>query len=668
MTPQKEIKQLRDEIRRHERLYYVDSAPEISDRAFDELIHRLQTLEEMNPEMIDPSSPTQRVGTDRTEEFVRVNHQYPMLSLANTYSYEEVASFYQRVKGGLGGSDFHITAELKFDGLSISLIYEQGRLLRAVTRGDGTSGDDVTANIRTIRSIPLELYGAGYPSTFEIRGEVLMPFAAFDRLNEDRKEAGEDLFANPRNAASGTLKQLDPTVVASRGLDAYFYYIPGNPIAQDSHYERLQEANSWGLKVSQETKRLGTLDEVYEYLTYWDKERRRLPVATDGVVLKVDSIHQQEELGYTSKSPRWAIAYKFQTERERSRLISVSYQVGRTGAVTPVANLEPVLISGTTVRRASLHNADIIRELDLHEGDYVYIEKGGEIIPKIVGVDVEHRSPEGAPIVFPDHCPDCQTKLLRNEGEAACYCPNAAACPPQIKGRIEHYASRNAANINIGPETIDLLYNEGLLGNVADLYRLEVAQINGLPSISVKASTNLIASIDESRHRPLESYYFGLGIRYVGITVARALSRRYRNVLDMAAATEEDLAEVDGVGRVIAKSVVEYFQDEASRDLIDQLIALGVELKREAADEISPEEQSLAGLTVVISGTFEQHSREDYQRIIERLGGKMSSSISKKTSFVLAGEKMGPSKREKAESLGLEILTEEAFIDRYLRS
>ncbi|GAD04612.1 DNA ligase [Porphyromonas crevioricanis JCM 15906] len=667
-----QITRLREEIRQHEYLYYVRSAPLISDQAYDALMKQLEELETSHPELITADSPTQRVGADRSEGFRLVAHRYPMLSLSNTYEYGEVAAFYHRVSEALGGEAFVITAELKFDGLSISLIYRQGVLKQAVTRGDGLQGDDVTANVRTIRSIPLRLRGAGYPDELEVRGEILLPFAEFERLNRIRIEQGEPPFANPRNAASGTLKQLDPAIVAERNLDAYFYYLPGNTELDDSHYSRLQHCKEWGIKVSEAVGCCHSLEEVYDFLSYWDIRRKDLPVATDGVVLKVDSKEQQERLGYTAKSPRWAIAYKYQAERVRTRLLSVEYQVGRTGAITPVANLEPVLVSGTVVKRASLHNADIIRALDLHSGDYVYIEKGGEIIPKIVSVDTEIRSSEGSPITFISHCPDCGSKLMRFEGEAAYYCPNRRNCPTQQKARIEHYASRKAADINIGPETIERLYALGLVCDVADLYNLRSEDLLLLPGFATKASKKLVAAIETSKHRPLSALIFGLGILHVGETVSRRLAATFRSIDRLAQSSFEELCRLPDIGEVIARSIVDFFADPLNRELIDRLSAAGVCLNppqedfEETRGETLKEGQLLQGRTVVISGVFARHSREEYKTLLERLGAKVSSSISSKTFFLLAGENMGPAKQEKALALGIEIMDEETFTARYI--
>ena len=658
------IAQLREEIQAHNHAYYVLSSPTISDYDFDQLLKELERLEKAHPELITPDSPTQRVGADRTEGFTQVAHRYPMLSLANTYSYDEVKEFYQRVQRDLGREDFTIAAELKYDGLSISLIYEDGLLVRAVTRGDGTLGDDVTANVRTIRSIPLRLRGEGYPSSFEIRGEILLPFTEFNRINSEREVAGLPLFANPRNAASGTLKQLDPAIVASRRLDAFFYYVPGQPELPDSHFERLQLCAKWGLKVSHAIERCHSLEEVLAFLNHWDTARHDAPVATDGVVLKVDSIRSQEELGYTSKTPRWAIAYKFQAEQAKTTLLSVDFQVGRTGAVTPVANLDAVSLSGTTVRRASLHNADFIQSLDLHLLDQVFVEKGGEIIPKIVGIAKEER-PQGAkPVIFPTHCPACSSPLHRSEGEAAYYCTNASSCPPQQTARLEHFAGRKAADIRLGSETIDLLFSHDLVHNIADLYRLTVEDLLTLPGFKERSATKLYESIQESKKRPSRALLFGLGIRFVGETVAKTLTQRYEDIQALGEATLEELTAIPDIGQVIAESVIDYFATEANRQLIADLQALGLPLRRlpEEEPQATSEHEAISGKSFVISGVFSQHSREEYKALIESLGGKVGSSISSKTSYVLAGENMGPSKLAKATDLGITILSEAQFL------
>ncbi|RHO73641.1 NAD-dependent DNA ligase LigA [Parabacteroides sp. AF48-14] len=656
------IKALREALEQHNYNYYVLSAPTISDREFDEMMKELQTLEEAHPEYADPHSPTQRVGSDLSKEFEQVVHKYPMLSLGNTYSEEEVKDFYERIARDLN-EPFEIVAELKYDGTSISLIYENGRLLRAVTRGDGTRGDDVTANVKTIRSIPLKLMGDGYPSVFEIRGEILLPWAEFDRLNKEREEQEEPLFANPRNAASGTLKQQNPTVVASRKLDAYFYYLLGEELPAETHYDNLEAARSWGFKIPNVIRKCNSLQDIYDYIAYWDTERKNLPVATDGIVLKVNSLRQQKNLGFTAKSPRWAIAYKFQAERAVTRLNSVSFQVGRTGAVTPVANLEPVLLAGTTVKRASLHNADIIEGLDLHLGDMVYVEKGGEIIPKIVGVDVEARSLLiGDKVRFIRSCPECGTPLVRPEGEAGHYCPNESGCPPQIKGRIEHFVTRRAMNINMGPETVEDLYEAGYVKNAADLYTLEIADLLRLERWAEKSASNLIASLEESKQVSFERVLYGLGIRYVGETVAKRLVSAFHSMEQLEQASLEELTAVDEIGDRIAQSVIDYFADERNRALVNRLKEYGLQMSV-AEEVLANRSEKLKGLVIVISGTFSKHSRDEYKAMIEQHGGKNSGSVSGKTDYILAGENMGPAKLEKAAKLGVKIINEDEFLN-----
>lgn len=657
------IEALRVELHRHNHAYYVLSQPNITDREYDLLMQELARLEADNPEYITSDSPTQRVGSDRSDAFEQVAHRYPMLSLGNTYNYDEVKAWYERVAKELN-APFEVCAELKYDGLSISLIYNDGILSRALTRGDGTYGDDVTANVRTIRSIPLRLEGEHIPAELEVRGEVLLPYAEFERINKEREERGEALFANPRNAASGTLKQLDARVVSERKLDAYLYYMPGEHSWSDSHYGRLQTCSRWGLKVSRETRLCSSLDEVLAFLDHWDIARSSLPVATDGVVLKVDSISQQEKLGYTAKSPRWAIAYKFAAERVETTLLSVDYQVGRTGVVTPVANLEPVLISGTTVKRASLHNADFIQSLDLHLGDFVSVEKGGEIIPKIVSVDADKRNPLAQAVFFPDSCPACGSLLERVEGEVAYTCPNRSACKPQQMGRVEHYAGRKAADIRIGPETIDLLFEHQLIAGVADLYRLRFEDLIQLPGWQGRSAKKLLDSIEESRQRAkYPALLFGLGIRYVGETVAKNLAKAFPSIGELSRATVEELCATPEIGAVIARSVVDYFADERNQRLVAELQELGLQLELSEADRPQVVEGSpIGGKTFVISGTFTHHSRDEYKDLVERYGGKMSSSISSKTDYVLAGDKMGPSKLQKATDLGITILTEDDFL------
>ena len=653
--------QLRRELNEHNYKYYVLNQPTIGDQEFDFMMHELQELEAKHPEMADPDSPTQRVGSDVSAEFRQVAHKYPMLSLANTYSEQDVADFYNSVKKGLGGDDFEICCEMKYDGLSISLTYVDGRLTQAVTRGDGVQGDDVTANVRTIRSIPLVLKDGDWPREFEIRGEILLPWREFERINAEREAAEEPLFANPRNAASGTLKSLDPKVAASRRLDAYLYYLLGDGIEGDGHYENLMRARSWGFKISEGMRKVKTLQEIYDFINYWDTERKRLPVATDGIVLKVNSLRQQRALGYTAKSPRWAIAYKFKAERECTRLKEVTYQVGRTGQITPVANMEPVQLAGTTVRRATLNNEDFIRSLDLHEGDYVYVEKGGEIIPKIVGVDTSRRSADACPVRFIARCPECGAELVRYEGEAAYYCPNDVGCPPQIKGRIEHFISRKAMNIDsLGPETVDEYYRRGLIHNVADLYDIRVEQINGDGSRQ-KSAERVVDGIAASRQVPFERVVFALGIRFVGETSARLLARKFKNIDALAAATLQELTDVDGIGEVIAKSVITYFHNPTNVEIVNRLRAYGLQMQL-SDEQMQAQGTKLAGKSIVISGVFARHSRDEYKRIIEENGGKNVGSISGKTSFILAGDNMGPAKLQKAEKLGVPIVDEDTFL------
>lgn len=654
--------QLRKELHEHNYKYYVLNQPTISDQEFDFMMHELQELEARHPEMADPDSPTQRVGSDISTEFRQVAHKYPMLSLANTYSEQDVADFYESVRKGLGGEDFEICCEMKYDGLSISLTYVDGRLVQAVTRGDGVQGDDVTANVRTIRSIPLVLKDGDWPREFEIRGEILLPWREFERINAEREAAEEPLFANPRNAASGTLKSLDPKVAASRRLDAYLYYLLGDGIEGDGHYENLMRARAWGFKISDGMRKVRTLQEIYDFINYWDTERKNLPVATDGIVLKVNSLRQQRALGYTAKSPRWAIAYKFKAERECTRLNEVTYQVGRTGQITPVANMEPVQLAGTTVRRATLNNEDFIRSLDLHEGDYVYVEKGGEIIPKIVGVDTSRRDASARPVEFITRCPECGSELVRYEGEAAHYCPNDAGCPPQIKGRIEHFISRRAMNIDsLGPETVDEYYRRGLIRNVADLYDIRVEQINGDGSRQ-KSAERVVDGIAASRQVPFERVVFALGIRFVGETSARLLARRFKDIDALASATLQQLTDIDGIGEVIAKSVITYFHNPVNMEIVNRLRAYGLQM-RLSDEQMQAQGTKLAGKSIVISGVFARHSRDEYKRIIEENGGKNVGSISGKTSFILAGDNMGPAKLQKAEKLGVPIVDEDTFLE-----
>ena len=664
MNETSRIVTLRQQLHEHNHRYYVENNPIISDQEFDLMMHELQELEALHPELYDPNSPTMRVGSDITKEFRQVRHKYPMLSLANTYNEQDVTEWYNQVSRGLEGEPFEVCCEMKYDGLSISLTYEHGQLVQAVTRGDGVQGDDVTANVRTIRSIPLVLQpGLGWPEEFEIRGEILMPWESFYRLNQEREDIGEQAFANPRNAASGTLKSQDSRVVAERGLDAYLYYLPTLSQAEggEGHYESLEQARHWGFKISEGMRKVSTLQEIFDFINYWDKERKNLPVATDGIVLKVNSQRQQRHLGFTAKSPRWAIAYKFKAERVCTRLLDISYQVGRTGAITPVANMETVQLAGTRVHRATLNNEDFIRSFDLHEGDWVYVEKGGEIIPKIVGVDVSRRDPQSQPVRFITHCPECGAELRRIEGEAAHYCPNATACPPQIKGRIEHFISRRAMNIDsLGPETVDTYFERGLINNIADLYLLTPEQLN-YEGNRERSAQKIVSAIEASKQVPFERVVFALGIRMVGEQTAKILARHFKTIEALRTATVEQLTEVDGIGGIIAVNIVEYFHDTRNIEIVDRLISYGLQMS------LTEEQQSqmgtaLEGKSIVISGVFTHHSRDEYKDIIERNGGKNVGSISKKTSFVLAGENMGPSKLEKAQKLGVQIMSEEEFL------
>lgn len=657
------IERLRAELHRHNHNYYALNAPVISDSAFDAMMQELIDLETAHPELYDPNSPTQRVGSDLgSGGFPAVMHERPMLSLGNTYNREDVRAFYERVRDGLGGQPFSICCELKFDGLSISLIYEHKRLVRAVTRGDGKQGDDVTANVRTIRTLPLALpAGVAAPEHFEVRGEVLLPWERFETLNRMREAREEQPFANPRNAASGTLKNKDPRVVAERGLDAYLYYVLADRTPSDSHYQNLLAARMWGFQVSEATRLTHSLEEIYAYIDYWDTERRKLPVATDGVVLKVDSLRQQEQLGMTAKNPRWAIAYKFQAERARTRLESVTFQVGRTGAVTPVANMQPVALAGTTVKRASLHNADIIEQLDLYEGDFVFVEKAGEIIPQIVGVDYEARPLlTGRKVEFAKTCPECGTPLVRYEGEAAHYCPNTTACPPQLRGRVEHFISRDAMDIDsLGPETVDDYFGLGLIRDAADLYNIRVEDICGEDGTRLKSAQKIVAAIEASKQKPFDRVLYALGIRFVGRVAAQQVAKALRTLDNVRHASVEQLQAIDGIGAKIAQSIADFFADKRAADLVDRLVKAGVHT---ALPEIGALGTQLEGKTVVISGTFSHHSRDEYKELITRHGGKNTGSISKNTSFVLAGDNMGPAKLEKARSLGVTLMSEEKFL------
>ncbi len=656
-----QIERLRVELHEHNYNYYVLSRPVISDFEFDRRMSLLMELEAAHPEYYDPNSPSVRVGSDISNRFTQVEHRFPMLSLQNSYSEGEVADFYDRVRRALN-EPFEIVCELKYDGTSISLVYEEGRLVRAVTRGDGSKGDDVTTNVRTIRNVPLLLKGDNIPSYLEARGEIVMPWNSFDALNLEREEQGEEPFANPRNATSGTIKLLDSREVASRGLESYVYNVTAEPLPNDSHYDNLARAREWGFNVSTAMRRCATLEEVFEFLKRWDEKRKELPVMTDGVVLKVDSLVQQRNLGATSKFPRWSIAYKFSAEQAITRLASVSYQVGRTGAVTPVANLDPVLLSGTTVRRASLYNEDAIEALDLYIGDQVYVEKGGEIIPKITGVDREARFMLGEKVAFIRRCPDCGTPLVRNEDEAVHYCPNSEGCPPQIKGRIEHFVSRRAMDITMGPETITLLYDKGLLHDVGDLYLLRFDDLVHLERWGETSANNLIESIDKSRAVPYERVLFALGIRFVGETVARKLAHAFPDIDLLAKASEEELMAVEEIGERIARSVIDFFAQPDRVNLVSRLREQGLQFAL-SEETLSTRTDKLEGLTIVISGTFELHSRDEYKAMIAQHGGRNSGSVSKKTDYILAGENMGPAKLERARKLGVKIINEQRFLE-----
>lgn len=663
MNEKERILYLREQLHEHNYKYYVLNQPDISDQEFDFLMHELQDLEAKHPELYDANSPTQRVGSDLNQNFTQVAHKYPMLSLANTYNEQDVADWYESVSRGLAGEPFEVCCEMKYDGLSISLTYVDGKLVSGVTRGDGVHGDDVTANVKTIRCIPLVLKeGTGYPKEFEIRGEILMPWKVFEQLNAEREAAEEPLFANPRNAASGTLKSQNSKLVASRRLDAYLYYLLGDNLPAEGHYENLQAAAHWGFKISQGMKKVGSLEEIYEFINYWDTERKNLPVATDGIVLKVNSLRQQRALGYTAKSPRWAIAYKFKAERACTRLNEVTYQVGRTGAVTPVANMDPVQLAGTVVKRATLNNEDFIRSFDLHIGDYVYVEKGGEIIPKIVGVAVEKRPQDAVPVEFIKTCPECGTPLVRYEGEAAHYCPNDTGCPPQIKGRIEHFIARRAMNIDsLGPETVDEYYRRGLIHNIADLYKIQVQDINGTGNRE-RSAQKIVNGIEASKKVPFERVVFALGIRFVGETSARLLARRFKTMDALQAATMQQLMDIDGVGEVIAKSVITYFANPVNQEIVARLRSYGLQMQL-SEEQIEGTSDRLSGKSIVISGVFTKHSRDEYKALIEKNGGKNVGSISGKTSFILAGDNMGPSKLQKAEKLGVPLVDEATFLE-----
>jgi DNA ligase (NAD+) len=659
---QQRLLDLRDILNRHNYNYYVLNAPEISDQDFDMLMKELEQLEAEFPEMADPYSPTQRVGSDLSEGFEQVPHIYPMLSLGNTYSIEEVDEWFHRVSTGLGGEPFEVVGEMKYDGTSISLIYEHGRLVRAVTRGDGEKGDVVTENIKTILSIPLQLRGSGWPDMFEIRGEILMPWAAFERLNKEREFNEEPLFANPRNAASGTLKTLDSREVARRGLDAYFYYLLGPNLPCDNHYDNMMAARSWGFKVSDIMSVHRSLESVDEFINHWAEVRRELPVATDGLVFKVNNLRQQLNLGYTAKSPRWAIAYKFPAERACTKLQYVSFEVGRMGVITPVANLDPVLLSGTIVKRASLHNEDIVRNLDIHEGDMLYVEKGGEIIPKITGVDENGRQPGAEPVKFVSHCPACGTPLVRVEGEAAWMCPNRFGCPPQLAGRIEHFVGRKMMNIDgIGEESAEQLVHLQLVRNIADLYDLTENDLMKLSGFGPRSAQRVLQGLSDSKQVAYDRVIYALSIPFVGDTVAKKLAKAFPNIDRLIAASTAELAATKDIGPKIAESVTKFFANPLNMEIVERLRAAGLQM---SMPEEAEGEQSnvLGGKSFVISGTFTHHSRDEYKEMIERNGGKNVGSISKKTDYVFAGENMGPAKREKAAALGIPIIDESTFL------
>lgn len=655
------IEQLRKELDRYNYLYYVKAQPVISDFEFDQKLKELEALEKAHPEYDDPMSPTQRVGSDITSEFQQVKHKYRVLSLSNTYNEGDLRDFDARIKKETNLQPEYV-CELKFDGVSISLTYENGILKHAVTRGDGVQGDDVTANVKTIRSIPLKLQGEGWPAEFEIRGELLMPFAVFDKLNEERVANGEEPLANPRNTTSGTIKMQDSSVVAKRQLDGYFYYVPGEIRLSESHTRNLELAAQWGFKISKHTRKCSNIDEVLDFIHYWDTARSKLPVATDGVVVKVDSIAMQNDLGTTAKSPRWAVAYKFKAEQVETKLVSVDYQVGRTGAITPVANLEPVQLAGTVVKRASLHNADIIAGLDLHINDMVKVEKGGEIIPKIVGVNEAERHPLNQRVQFIDTCPECRTKLIRIEGEAKHFCPNETGCPPQIKGKIIHFISRKAMDIDgMGEETVELFYHQDMIKNVADLYRLQVEEIAGLERLGEKSAQRIINGLEASKKVSFERVLFALGIRFIGETVAKLLVKAFKNIDALMDATYEQLIDVNEIGDRIADSLLAYFSIEENRALINNLREIGLQFEL-SEEELAGTTDKLAGLSIIISGTFEKHSREELKKLIEQHGGKNVGSISKKTSYLLAGENIGPSKLEKVQKLGIPMISEDEFL------
>lgn len=657
MTVKERIEELRRELNYHNHKYYVENAPEISDYDFDMMMHELQRLEQEHPEFDDPNSPTKRVGSDITVDFKTVPHRFPMLSLGNTYSLDELHDFINRIEKEIGQTEF--VCELKFDGTAISLTYENGRLIQAVTRGDGTYGDDVTANIRTIRAIPLVLQGNDYPALFEIRGEILMPYASFDKLNAEREANGEPLFANPRNAAAGTLKQQSSAVVARRGLDCTLYQLAGDNLPYASHWDNINKAREWGFKVSEHMRICRSVDEIDAYIRHWDEARKHLPFPTDGVVIKVNRYADQRALGFTAKAPRWAVAYKFKAEQALTTLLSVDFQVGRTGAITPVANLEPVLLAGTTVKRATLHNAEQIALLDIRVGDKVYVEKGGEIIPKITGVELSERPADSKPFEYITNCPECGTPLVRYEGEAKHYCPNQSHCRPQILGRIIHFIRRKAMDIDgLGEETVELLFESGLIRNMADLYDLKAAQLAVLPRLGEKSAENIIRSIETSKQVPFHRVLFALGIRFVGETTAKYLAAHFRSLDAVMNASSEELVQAEEVGPKIAEAIADYFADEDNRRIIERLRSAGLQFEAEAKERRS---DMLAGKNFVISGVFENHSRDQLKEMIEAHGGKNLAAVSANVDYIIAGRNMGPAKLQKAEKLGIKLISEDEF-------
>jgi DNA ligase (NAD+) len=662
MRDEEKIIAIREELNHHNYLYYVQSMPEIADEEYDRLMRELIELEKKNPSLYDPMSPSQRVGSDIESGFAQVKHQYPMLSLDNTYTREEINEFAARIKKTIPTGQVDYVCELKYDGVSISLIYAHGKLTGAVTRGDGEKGDDVTANVKTIRSIPLVLKGNDYPDKFEIRGEIFLPHKGFEQMNQEKITADEQPFANPRNAASGTLKIRNSSMVARRPLDCFLYYLPGENLPFDTHYESMMAARNWGFKIPEYIRLCRNTDEVFEFIDYWDKERDKLPFDIDGIVIKVNSYRQQQMLGFTAKSPRWAIAYKFKAREAITQLLTIDYQVGRTGAITPVANLQPVLLAGTTVKRASLHNADQIDMLDIRIGDMVIIEKGGEIIPKITGIVYDQRKNDSEPVIFITQCPECGTSLIRSEGEAKHFCPNDTGCPPQIKGKLEHFVGRKAMDIGLAEATIGQLYNHGLLKNVADFYALTRETLMNLERFAAKSAENLLNSIDESKNVSFDRVLYAIGIRFVGETVAKKLASHFRSMERISRASLEELVEVGEIGEVIAGSVRRYFENEVNKTVINRLADAGVQMEL-AGDALQPKTLKFKSLNFVISGVFEKHSREELQKMIEENGGKNLGSVSSKTNFIVAGEGMGPSKRDKAVKLGIPIITEDQFLE-----